>query len=467
MRKFIFFILTFWSGFFLFNLRALATEEEDFYTASKAFSEGFYDASLKLFESFVDNYPQSSKREEAELFIGKSLYYKKDFDKASKVFLNLSQKGSSPQVISEALYWLGEIAFQAKRYPQALSFFNRLIEEFPDSSFFFWSKYSLGFCFLKQKDLESAQKIFEEILAKCKNEEVREKVFFSLAKIYYRKKNYFKLKELCSSWLEEFPQTLHKDYIYYYWGEVEYVLKNYSSAINYYKQALENINQESLRDDIRQSLGWSFLENGRILEAESYFSQIDSQELKTYSFGFLYYKKKEYGKAYTYFDKLIRDYPQSSLAMRAYLGKADCLYNLGRINDAISLYQALLRKEPEIEKKILEEIYYNLGWCYLKIAEYKKAIDTFKKLTTSPQEIVKISAQINIADVYQQVGNFRKAIQAYKKVLEDFPNNLYSDYIQFQIGLCLLKEKDFEASIISFENLFKSFPNSQLIPEVR
>jgi len=273
---------------------------------------------------------------------------------------------------------------------------------------------------------------------------------------------------LCLSWLKEYPETIHKDYAYYYLGEASYSSKNYPLAINYYKKALESLKEESLRDELYQSLGWCFLEQDDFQSAESYFSKIASEELKVYCLGSFYYKKKEYDKAYNFFDKFLRNYPQSPFLIRAYIAGADSLYNLGRVNDAVSLYRKILEGKERLDNKILEQVYYNLGWCYLKLSDYKKSIEIFQRLvSSSSSQIVKISAQINIADVYQQEGRFKKAIESYQEILKNFPDNLYSDYIQFQVGVCLLKEGDFEAGIITLENLTKNFPDSQFSSEAR
>ncbi|MBN2120056.1 MAG: tetratricopeptide repeat protein [Candidatus Omnitrophica bacterium] len=443
-----------------------ANEDEDFYVAQKAFSEGFYDAAEGLFRKFISMYPQSTKGDEAKLIIAKSLFYKERFSDAEKILQELIASETAGSAKSKALHWLGEINFQAKKYETAVEFFKKAREDKSDPSTFWWSTYSLGFSYLELDDKDEAYEVFTDIIKNSPEGEVRQKAFYALCKSYYKDKKYDSLQELAVSWLEEFPASALRDYIYFYLGESQYFFREFLKASEYYKQALAVSKDESLKDSIFQGLGWSCLEKENFSEAKDWFFKISSQEIKLYSLGSLYFKLHDYKEAHDYFDKFIESYPQSSFIYKAYLGEAESLYNLGRINDAFSYYNKITEaKDSLVDKKILEEAYYSLGWCYLKMNDYRKAIDQFKKLTFSKEAIIKISAQINIGDVYQESGNLNEALEVYEQVLREFSDNLYSDYIQLQIGLCLLKKDDLEAALLAFDSLVKNFPSSKLEPE--
>jgi tetratricopeptide (TPR) repeat protein len=150
-----------------------------------------------------------------------------------------------------------------------------------------------------------------------------------------------------------------------------------------------------------------------------------------------------------------------------YLAKGDCLYEMGRIKDALYFYREILTRfsDPEF-KRILDEAHYGLAWCYLKLGEFKNAIDEFKKtLKFTDNPIVRISSQIQIADAYQEKEMYDLALETYNNILKEYPDNIYSDYIQFQIGMLFIKNNRLEEAKLSFKNLEKSFPNSKLIPE--
>ncbi|MFC1594711.1 hypothetical protein ACFL38_05225, partial [Candidatus Omnitrophota bacterium] len=49
-------------------------EEELFFIAQKSFEDGFYDVSLGYFERFLQEYPETQKRPEAFLMIGRCYF---------------------------------------------------------------------------------------------------------------------------------------------------------------------------------------------------------------------------------------------------------------------------------------------------------------------------------------------------------------------------------------------------------
>lgn len=72
-----------------------------------------------------------------------------------------------------------------------------------------------------------------------------------------------------------------------------------------------------------------------------------------------------------------------------------------------------------------------------------------------------------MADAYQESKRYQKALDIYNQIINDYPNTLYADYIQFQIGMIFIKKKMLEEAFLSFRNLTKNFPNSRLVPEAK
>ena len=112
---------------------SLRPENEDFYVAQKAFSEGFYEAAGKLFKEFIGKYPQSQKLNEAKLFMAKSLFYRNSFKEAEEILSELINADLSSQIKPQVLHWLGEINFQAKKYEKAKDFFKEVRQNLKQS----------------------------------------------------------------------------------------------------------------------------------------------------------------------------------------------------------------------------------------------------------------------------------------------------------------------------------------------
>ncbi len=70
-----------------------------------------------------------------------------------------------------------------------------------------------------------------------------------------------------------------------------------------------------------------------------------------------------------YFDNAIRVDPEN---MEGYLGKANHLFHLGKLEEALEVYATVMSKDPQNE-----EAYYNAGLVYMDKKEFQKAYENF------------------------------------------------------------------------------------------
>jgi tetratricopeptide (TPR) repeat protein len=205
------------------------------------------------------------------------------------------------------------------------------------------------------------------------------------------------------------------------------------------------------------------------LQAKSMIDKIYDKELRHFSQGIYYYKTNDRIQALETFNIFIRDYPQSKFRAEAYLNKADLLYEMGRLNDAIYDYKLILDEFSESgQKSVINRAHYGLAWCYLKNGQFKQAVDEFKStLEYANNPIVQVSSQIQIADAYQEAGKYLEALDIYSTLIKNHPNTVYADYIQFQIGITFLKNQELEKAFFALRNLKNNFPSSKLIPKAQ
>ena len=119
-------------------------------------------------------------------------------------------------------------------------------------------------------------------------------------------------------------------------------------------------------------------------------------------------------------------------------------------------------------KQILEKANFGLAWSYLKAGNVDLSIATFQTIKDqSENKTVKISALTQIADAYQDIGQFDKAIEIYDQILRDYPDSPYTDYVQYRQGIALLKMDKIEMATLSFQTLRNNFPKSNYLSDVK
>ncbi|UCC95594.1 MAG: tetratricopeptide repeat protein [Candidatus Omnitrophota bacterium] len=463
--------------FFLFAM-ALCTldmsfardeEDEKFYIAIKAFDDGFYDASVSLLDRFIEEFPKSSKVHTAKLHKAKCYYFKEDYFGALQILNELIQNKSAKRLHDEVYYWLCRLAIKGKDFREALKYANKIIENYSGSQFEWWARYLAAISHLELGENEKALGLFREIVNECDDTELIEGSLSRLLNLYLLTNNYSPVIELGTKYLSDFPQGNLAAKVSFYLGKSLYAQNEYARALHHYQQSLRLNRDPALADAIYQGMGFTLLAQGNSSGAKEKINMVKDEELRLFSQGVYYFKMNGYAQALEEFDDFLERFPESEYLPNVYLNKADSLYEMGRVNDSLSMYTLILDEFKDTPyTDILDKAHYGLAWCYLKSGGFKKAIEEFRntlKYTENP--IVKISSQIQIADAYQEGEKYEQALEIYNEILKNNPNTIYADYIQFQIGLVFLKMDKLENAFLALRNLQKNFPFSKLIPEAQ
>ena len=447
---------------------SLDDEAERFYTARRAFGDGFYEASQFLFERFIKDFPQSKRIIEAQLFIAKSQFFNGQYKDALINFNELLRERGARKWRDEIYYWLAEVNLKGKNFRAAFDYAQRILNEYPDSAFKWWAYYLAGISAL-ELSYPDPDKYFNQAIEGSPDISVIHNIYARLSDFYFREKDYTKLIKLSEKYVAVFPKGDLAAKMYFYMGESYSVKTDFGKAVQNYKRALNTTRDENLKDLIYRGMVFLFIREDKFEDAKTYIEKIKSEELKLFCEGVYYFSMEDHLKALEKFDSFLETFPQSSFVVTVYLDRAEVLYEMGRLNDALGVYAYIIDEfKGRVDNDTMDKAHYGLAWCYLKKGEYRKAIAEFKetlKYTENPT--VKVSSQIQIADANQEAGDYERALEVYNEILDNYPNTVYADYIQLQIGLIFLKNEQLESALLAFDNLKRNFPSSRLIPEAQ
>lgn len=450
-----------------FGIDGGEAERESFYVAEKAFEDGFYGASETLFKEFIEKYPKSGKVTEAKIFVAKSFYFQKEHTRALEILNSLYYAGGAGEYEDQINYWLAQVNYEGKNYNKAVEHLRKIIEEYPGSSLYWWSKYLLSECYAATGDYENREILLIEVSDRGSDDELVRKAVMDILEFYYSRGKYSLLKKAVDKYYDSFEDPDRNPELNLYKGEALYGTGEIGKAGNVFESALKSAVDKDNTDILHNRIGACFLEENENEKALRQFRLIESPELRSFSEIQYYMKVKDFVSALKTIESFLEEFPKSAYIEKIYLAKADCLYETGRIKDALSVYQYIISIDKEdVLDRIIDKAHYGLAWCYLKAGEFKKAVDEFKNtIQYTDNPVVRISSQIQIADAYQEKGNYETAVETYNEILSGYPDNIYSDYIQFQIGMVFLKKGDLDRAKISFRNLQRDFPSSNLVPQ--
>ena len=451
-------------------------EDETLFVAKKAFEDGFYEVSLGLLERALKNYPDSAKRPEVELLIGRCFFNQSRFLDALAKFEELLNQAAAKPIKDAVLYWVAEVHFKGNNFNKAATYYKAIIEEFPKSSYIPAAYYSLGWCLFQEQKFAEALEYFKIVEARYAKEPQGEDSSFKIIECIYNLKDYASLKERVKSYLKIYSkESSHLAYLYFYLAEADYYLNNFDEALDEYSKVIINTQDARIRSLSKLGMGWSYLKLKRYKESQDTFLDIKAESLEKRSRdvlllgrAILMSETNRVNEAKKIYDELLNTTQEELILMEAYLGKADALYNLAEYEEAVNVYKEALNKaaSESIPREMVDKLHYSLAWSYLKQGEFKEAIKEFQRIVKDSEDrIVKVSALCQIGDAYQDSGDYAKAQETYDTILKDYPDSLYSDYVQYQSGLTLLKASNYDGAIMSFLTLKKNFPESKLLDD--
>ncbi len=155
------------------------------------------------------------------------------------------------------------------------------------------------------------------------------------------------------------------------------------------------------------------------------------------------FKKENYKTSIEYFEKLKDWYPFSKYAILAELKIADSYYKLKEYDEAISAYEEFVNLHPRNEATCY--VIYQIGLCYFE------QIDTVDRDQTTAQ----------------------KALDTFKKLIKQFPENAYANRArvnlkkclkslaghEFYVGFFYYKNKHYKAALSRFEAVLTNYPD--------
>ncbi len=103
--------------------------------------------------------------------------------------------------------------------------------------------------------------------------------------------------------------------------------------------------------------------------------------------------------------------------------------------------------------------YYYAGVCYANLGQWENAIDHLKKFKS--EDLYLNSTKYGLmGDAYMQLNMKDKAVEAYKKSVEDYANHLTTPIYLKKLGLVYEDMGQYKKALKVYEELYKKYPAS-------
>ncbi len=146
-----------------------------------------------------------------------------------------------------------------------------------------------------------------------------------------------------------------------------------------------------------------------------------------YKLGIAYLNDNEIQRAFVEFHKAYDLNPHNKEILNA-IGIVYLLH-LDETKKAIGWFEKAIKEDPSFS-----EAYNNLGYSYVKLGDFEKALSFYQKALSNPLYPTAEKAYINIGEAYYRLGKYDASMQSYKEAIRRVPG---LSLAYWRLALCL------------------------------
>ncbi|HEC93483.1 MAG TPA: tetratricopeptide repeat protein, partial [Candidatus Atribacteria bacterium] len=348
-------------------------------------------------------------------------------------------------------YTIGLELYQQSDYQQAISELLKVKYSTLNLPLYIKSQYILGDCYRRIEDWDRAIEVYKNLVV---NDPIlTDYSLFYLADTYHLKGDNQESIATFKKIIENFPHSLIIAETNYQIAQIYCALNDIDSALIYYKNILENSQDDQLKGKVLLELSEIYWQEKRYIDSLNCLYEIleKNYRLKRNS------EPEELLIKYLY--KIKEDLKDIKIPYHIMLKCADILFKYRQYNMAEGLYMEIIKGFP-VEEDISEVYYKRARSLYYK-GEYKEAINQCEEIIVrfAPSEIT-IKADYLIANSLRALGKSHLAMDRYEKIIEKYPESYYARQSFQRLAELYFQAKETEKGISTWRDLINRYPNS-------
>lgn len=387
------------------NLKA----ETAYYSAISAAHLDQSDAEKQM-ETFVNNYPESSKRNSAYSDVANLHFKNGDYAEARKWFKKVNRDGLSKSEKKEYYFKNGYAAFKTGDKSKAETYLDRVKN---DPEYGSKANYYLGYLAYSGDDYKKARDLFEDVEERDRED-----------------KN-----------------------VSYFQSNISFKSGDFEKAITQGKDQLSRSNTRTEESELNKIIGESYFNLENYEEAIPHLEKYEGKHGRWdntdyYQLGYAYYKKGDYEKAISQFNKIIDG--KDEVAQNAYYHLAQSYIQLDKKQEALNAFKNV--SEMDFNDKIKEDaslnyakLSYDIGNNYKSTPEVLTAF-----LEHYPDSPERSKIRELLVDSYLTSKNYKKAMELLEES-SSFTDKKVFQEVAFYRGLELYSDNKYEKAKSVFD----------------
>ncbi len=452
---------------------------------------GNHEEASKILLSLIKRFPKFEQIDYSYYLLGLLQLRTNQFAEAESSLKSVSQYSKNDALIRPSYFWLGIVSFRQKQYEAAARYFQNLYES-PKSVPSQYSKYALfwlGEAQLKLGRIHEAESFYKMFCDRFKGDPLVPEASWRIGFCQYQSgdiKNSIETFQLFKTRFRDSPLLLS---IHYLLGRMFLINNDYPSAIKELNSVLNSSQGNKWEGTSLLALYWTYLQLGdqeganrasqrlqklkhfedeesfiQWLNAEILYQRGEVSESLPYYFNILNTRFREkalfrIGKAYffenksresvTNLDILLLEFPNSKYFEESLFMKGECLTKLGNLDEALEAYALLFRQNRHDAWHLFALT--QIGAIYLSRNQLEKAEKAFKRVMENfPNDPLFYHAALQLGNLNFNRKNVGEAVHYYSIVLKGNILELFGE-AYFGLGEIFYQEGKYDKALRSFE----------------
>jgi len=378
-----------------------------YYIANCAIRLNQSDADQKM-ESFVENYPTSTKQNQAYIEVAHYYFEQGKYPQSMKWFDKVDESTLSQDDRDKYNFQKGYTFFTSGNKKEASNYFNQVLNSKEYGS---QAKYYLGFMAYESDDYTKATKLFDEVSGEEK----------------------------------------YQDKMSYFQADMNFKLGKFDKAIDLGKAAMAKSNAQE-KSELNKIIGESYFNLKQYDKAIPYLNEYRGKKGKWnntdfYQLGYAYYKQNDFENAIAQFNKIIDG--KDAVAQNAYYHLGESYLKTDKKQQALNAFKNA--SEMEFDAKIQEDAYLNYAKLSYEIGNSYQSIPAVLSgfIEKYPNNPSRAEVETLLINSYITSKNYKEALTLLEK--NKTSNREAYQKVTFYRGLELYTDGNYQEALAMFK----------------
>ncbi|WP_461643726.1 tetratricopeptide repeat protein [Labilibaculum euxinus] len=428
-----------------------------------------FNETIKAFDEYLQNYPDSDRNDEAYDYLVKVYMTTKNYGDALLSMNKIANKTPEIKRAYQRVSWLRGLELMKQlNYSKAIESFNAALQyKIYNSQIAAECIYWKAEAYYRMGEFAKATTLYNEFLLSpgSGSSEYYGRAYYNIAYAYFEQDNYSE----ASDWFRKFVNQSDKKSTFVSdacnrIGDCFFLNRDYKNAAEYYrKSAIANkwdTDYALYQQALSVGLMGNTSEKAQLLE-QIRTSYPDSEYLDDALFELANAKVKldDQAAAVSIYKELAGKFPNSSYAPKSLLQLGQLNYNAKEYQKAISAYKEVVLNYPQSEEKKsafigLKNVYVDMN----NVKDYFAFAESFKgggAIRSSEKDSL---SYISAERLYMS-GDTGRGTNALNEYLSNFPNGMFQLNAQFYKADAALNQQKFDEALAGFEQVLNR-PNN-------